>query len=150
VRKYLKDACEELDAGVFTGDVLFNTEERHEFAAYLTRWMKAVKDHEKEQQEFETARAEEGIDKWQFEMGLAEKTGNQKIYPDTAAGAFQLLRDLSGLDTEGATASPCPSVSGVWRIWFPKGCSAVAYLAGYKDVYGRMRVYNDFETDCEE
>lgn len=46
-RKYLENACEEIDASVFTGDVLFDDVDRMELRRYVERWLRAIDEHEK-------------------------------------------------------------------------------------------------------
>ena len=77
------------------------------------------------------------------------------IYPDTAKGAIQYLRDDSSLDLKGAKAIPDPWVYGVWKVILkvPKPevgqeVEAIVYLAGYKDPMGDTREMNDFECGC--
>lgn len=42
MRKYLKEAAEQLDAGIFSGDVLYCPEELNELAIYVDRWQRAI------------------------------------------------------------------------------------------------------------
>lgn len=46
LRDYLKNACEEIDAGVFSGDLLYQDTEREELKDYLGRWSRAITTHE--------------------------------------------------------------------------------------------------------
>ena len=46
MRIYLINACDEIDASVFSGDVLWNEEERAELKQYIERWDRAIKEHE--------------------------------------------------------------------------------------------------------
>lgn len=46
MRTYLTDACEEIDAAIFSGDVLYSAEEREELKVYFTRWNTAIASHE--------------------------------------------------------------------------------------------------------
>lgn len=42
MNKWLKDACENIDAAVFSGDALFDEETRKDFKAYIASWQRAV------------------------------------------------------------------------------------------------------------
>jgi len=42
MRKYLKDAAEEIDASIFSGDVLWCPEELNELELYVGRWQRAI------------------------------------------------------------------------------------------------------------
>lgn len=46
IRDYLKNACEEIDACVFNGDVLYCDDERKELKEYVERWVRAIAAHE--------------------------------------------------------------------------------------------------------
>lgn len=77
----------------------------------------------------------------------------EKKYPDTLAGAKQMLKDDSTLDhdmIDAAKGRPDPAVKGVWALYGVsddefEGPDAVVYLKGYPDPYGKDREYNDFE-----
>jgi hypothetical protein len=76
---------------------------------------------------------------------------DDKEYPDTAQGAIQCLRDDSTLKLDGATARPDPSVAGVWMVMLDREKNdgmdtAIVYLGGYADPFGREREGNDFEV----
>lgn len=45
-RTFLADACESLDAGIFSGDVLYQDEERAALKEYVERWQRAIVAHE--------------------------------------------------------------------------------------------------------
>jgi hypothetical protein len=77
------------------------------------------------------------------------KPNRPKKYPDTAAGAIAFLKDESTLDLKGAKGKADPSVAGVWQITTNSGQRTIVYLAGYKDPFGKLRSYNDFETEDE-
>lgn len=47
-RTYLEKACEEIDASVFSGDLLFDKEDREALIEYIRRWTDAIKEHERE------------------------------------------------------------------------------------------------------
>lgn len=47
LRDYLRNACEEVDAGIFSGDVLYCDEERKEVKKYIGRWARAIAAHER-------------------------------------------------------------------------------------------------------
>lgn len=42
LRPHVEDACETLDAAIFSGDVIYNDAERKELRAYVERWMRAI------------------------------------------------------------------------------------------------------------
>ena len=46
MRNYLKAACESVDAAVFTGDFLYQPDERAEFREYLERWLRESAKHD--------------------------------------------------------------------------------------------------------
>lgn len=75
-----------------------------------------------------------------------------KKYTDSLAGAVKMLRECSTLKLNPTPAGrPDPHVDGVWMVYIdPKTNdgqdSAIAYLAGYCDAWGRLREMNDFET----
>lgn len=43
---HLENACEAVDAGVFSSDQLFDDEQREMLKTYIDRWTRAIKDHE--------------------------------------------------------------------------------------------------------
>ena len=47
MRVSLHDLCESIDASVFSGELLFNDEERAELKQYAERWLRAIAEHEK-------------------------------------------------------------------------------------------------------
>jgi len=49
--KFIKDACEEIDATIFSSDCLHSTEAREEFRGYLQRWNRWLKSFEEEKQD---------------------------------------------------------------------------------------------------
>lgn len=44
---YLIDACNNIDAAVFSSDVLYNEATRSELKEYAERWLRAIAEHEK-------------------------------------------------------------------------------------------------------
>lgn len=46
MREYLHQACESVDAAIFSGDVLWNDTERAELKKYIERWTRAIAEHE--------------------------------------------------------------------------------------------------------
>lgn len=46
MRKFIHDACESLDASVFSGDLLYVPMEREEVRKYIERWARAFKEHD--------------------------------------------------------------------------------------------------------
>ena len=55
-RKYLEKACEEIDASIFSGDVLIDedTSDREELIQYIRRWARETNAPENEQQQMQT------------------------------------------------------------------------------------------------
>ena len=47
MKKYMEDACEEIDAALFSGDFLHTDADREELKQYLGRWQRAVEEHER-------------------------------------------------------------------------------------------------------
>lgn len=45
-RNHLHDACESIDASVFSSDMLFDDERRAMLNEYLGRWNRAIQEHE--------------------------------------------------------------------------------------------------------
>lgn len=43
---YFEDACESIDASVFSGDMLFDDERRKMLKDYIGRWARAIEAHE--------------------------------------------------------------------------------------------------------
>lgn len=48
-QSYTTDLCEQIDAGIFSGDLL-QTCDINEFKNYVDRWMTAIKEYEKEKE----------------------------------------------------------------------------------------------------
>lgn len=46
LRPYLHKACEEVDASIFSGDVLYSDAERKDLREYVERWLRAINEHE--------------------------------------------------------------------------------------------------------
>ena len=40
---FFKDACKEIDAGIFSGDAIISKTDREEFKYYLNRWIRECK-----------------------------------------------------------------------------------------------------------
>lgn len=70
-----------------------------------------------------------------------------KKYEDTVAGVLEMLVDDSTLDLVGATAIPDPAFRGVWLVTLKTGQNVVAWLAGYPELGGAIRMSNDFEVE---
>ena len=69
-----------------------------------------------------------------------------KVYPDTYDGAVQMLREqFSGEVPDSCLAQKDERVDGVWLLLHPNGAECIVFLAGYEDVYGRVRHGNDAE-----
>ena len=43
MRKYIEDACEEIDAAMFTGDAFLDEDHRKELTEYIERWQRGLK-----------------------------------------------------------------------------------------------------------
>lgn len=43
MRKYIEDACDELDAAIFSGDEFHNPESRKRLREFMTRWERELK-----------------------------------------------------------------------------------------------------------
>jgi hypothetical protein len=41
-RPYIEEACEEIDASIFSGDILFCDEDREMLSEYIARWQRAL------------------------------------------------------------------------------------------------------------
>lgn len=83
---------------------------------------------------------------------LFEKVEDEKIFPNTPAGAIEALKFMADkgflkeLDLKSVKVKRDPSVEGVWAIDSLKaGIRVIVYLAGYKDPYKQKRELNDFE-----
>jgi hypothetical protein len=70
---YLKDACEQIDAGIFSGDVLEFPENREGLHTYLDRWVKALHD---------------------YEQGAASASPEPEVYKPDSAGVFAAALSL--------------------------------------------------------
>jgi hypothetical protein len=46
LRGYIEEACESIDASVFSGDVLASPIEREELMTYIGRWIRAIRQEE--------------------------------------------------------------------------------------------------------
>lgn len=46
MREYLKRAADEIDASIFSGDVLYCPKEREELKMYIGRWQRAIAQQE--------------------------------------------------------------------------------------------------------
>jgi hypothetical protein len=46
-RTYLETSCNEIDASIFSGDVLFDDGDRVALREYAERWLRAIDEHEK-------------------------------------------------------------------------------------------------------
>lgn len=46
MRHYLLVACEQIDASVFSSDMLFSDEDRATLKEYVERWQRAITEHE--------------------------------------------------------------------------------------------------------
>jgi len=46
MEEYLKNACEEIDAGIFSSDALFSPETVITLKEYIARWTRGIIEHE--------------------------------------------------------------------------------------------------------
>lgn len=46
MRKYVEDACEEIDAAIFSGDEFHNAESREKLREYMARWERGLQGHD--------------------------------------------------------------------------------------------------------
>ena len=46
MRKYIEQACEEIDAAMFSGDAFLEKEERESLTRYINRWQRQMKEFE--------------------------------------------------------------------------------------------------------
>lgn len=93
-----------------------------------------------------------------FEPGMDEAKRKELppsvVYPDTKDGVIQFMNDpnevnrglVKKLNLPECNIHPDPSVEGVWAIDSPDGTRVIVYLGGYKDPWGQIRPYNDFEV----
>lgn len=53
MEQYLEDACEQIDAAVFSGDSLYYGTNLEELKDYIGRWTRAIKEHEELEEKYE-------------------------------------------------------------------------------------------------
>lgn len=46
MREYLKEAAEQIDAAIFSGDTLYCQKELEKLKTYIERWQRAITQHE--------------------------------------------------------------------------------------------------------
>jgi hypothetical protein len=46
MRDYIQEACEQIDAAMFSGDAFMGQEHRKELREYIGRWERGMKEHE--------------------------------------------------------------------------------------------------------
>lgn len=44
-RTHIESACEEIDAAIFSGDILYDDADRTELLEYVTRWLREIQLH---------------------------------------------------------------------------------------------------------
>ena len=49
MRKAVEEACESIDAAVFSGDLLEFEHERDDLRSYIERWLRAIEEFETEE-----------------------------------------------------------------------------------------------------
>lgn len=49
VPQYLEQACEDIDAGIFTGDVLYQPDQMAHLEQYVGRWQRAIAERKSNQ-----------------------------------------------------------------------------------------------------
>ena len=57
LRTHLAEACESIDAGVFSGDVLYSDKERAMLEEHMLRWQRAINEHVAQQELEQPAQA---------------------------------------------------------------------------------------------
>lgn len=84
-----------------------------------------------------------------------QKEKNMKKYNDTKEGALSCLRDESTIelpdDNNKIVVEPDPHVEGVWKVDIDPKINdgdniVIVYLSGFKDPFGVIREFNDWET----
>lgn len=74
------------------------------------------------------------------------------VYPDSRGGVLMMLKENTTFPITGdERAEADPAVDGVWLVHLTQPLPeddtvVVAYLAGYRDPWGRIREHNDFES----
>lgn len=69
-------------------------------------------------------------------------------YPDTPNGARKFVEVETPKSRENIKHLEAdPWVDGVWKVTFknPNDPDMIIYMGGYKDPYGTVRCWNDFE-----
>ena len=78
-----------------------------------------------------------------------------KKYSDTKEGVLNCLREESTIelpdDNNEIVVEPDPCVEGVWKVnldpnWNDGDDTVIVYLSGFKDPFGDIREFNDWET----
>ena len=57
MNQHLLDACECVDAAVFSGDVIWDDNSRTQLKEYMGRWQRAIAEHEKDEAFSEAVKA---------------------------------------------------------------------------------------------
>ena len=78
----------------------------------------------------------------------------ETIYSDTKEGVLSFLRKETHItlpeSDENIFATPDPCIEGVWKVDIDSRINdehdvILVYLAGYKNSWGKIRTYNDWE-----
>ena len=94
------------------------------------------------------------VNRLKAEIAKLEAPQADPKYTDTKAGVLKFFenpkevdkRFSKSLDLPNCDIFPDPQVKGVWGIDSMKtGSRVIVYLAGYEDVMGNPRMFNDFE-----
>lgn len=69
-----------------------------------------------------------------------------KVYSNDVQGVALFIKQQTTITSDISRIKADPLVEGVWRTDHENGDSFVVYLAGYKDPFGNVRPFNDFES----
>jgi hypothetical protein len=87
-------------------------------------------------------------------QSLAEAAKEPETFPSSKAGILKFMNDpkqvkasfAKSLDLPNCDIHADPQVDGVWAVdSFKTGSRIIVYLGGYKDPFGHVRPFNDFE-----
>lgn len=67
-------------------------------------------------------------------------------YPDTELGVIEFVQEFfdPSINLKQPKIEPDPEIQGVWKVE-TDSYRAIVYLKGYKEPFGNIREYNDFE-----
>jgi hypothetical protein len=87
-------------------------------------------------------------------QSLAEAAKEPEKFPSSKVGILKFMNDpkqvkasfAKSLDLPNCDIHADPQVDGVWAVdSFKTGSRIIVYLGGYKDPWGQVRPFNDFE-----